>query len=94
MSSCTADPSWTLAWRLRREQFFVSLVAIPLCGRYLERVWSYTELLKFAFVVILASNIISVGFSWIVYFLLNDVKSMCVRLRSGSGRRRLHRGLT
>lgn len=59
-------------------KFIVSLISIPLCGRYLERVWSYNELLKFAFVTILASNIISVGFSWIVYFLLNDVKSMYV----------------
>lgn len=63
-----------------RSQFIVSLLSIPLCARYLERVWSYTELLKFALVTVLASNIISVGFSWIVYFVLNDVKSMCVAL--------------
>lgn len=41
-------------------QFIISLVSLPLAGRYLERVWGRTEFLKFVFIILLSSNIIAV----------------------------------
>jgi hypothetical protein len=46
------------------------LISVPLCARYLERVWGAKELLKFCGVVIVASNLIAVGLSWILAFVL------------------------
>lgn len=51
-------------------QFIISAITLPLCARYLERIWGARELLKFCFVVIVASNIIGVGLSWILFFVL------------------------
>ncbi|SGY79145.1 BQ5605_C008g05054 [Microbotryum silenes-dioicae] len=41
-------------------EFLFSLFTLPLAARYLERVWGQVELLKFVFVVVVASNIIAV----------------------------------
>ncbi|CDZ96708.1 Predicted membrane protein [Phaffia rhodozyma] len=51
-------------------EFLISVVSLPLCGRYLERIWGGKELAKFTFVVIVASNVIAIGLSWILYFVL------------------------
>lgn len=48
----------------------ISFVTLPLCARYLERVWGARELVKFCVVVIVASNIIAVGLSWILWIVL------------------------
>ncbi len=40
-------------------QFILSLVTLPLFGRYLERIWGGAELVKFAVVVLVGSNIIA-----------------------------------
>ena len=45
-------------------------MTLPLCARYLERVWGARELLKFCVVVIVASNVIAVGLSWILWMVL------------------------
>ncbi|KAL7417415.1 eukaryotic integral membrane protein-domain-containing protein [Mrakia frigida] len=50
-------------------EFAISALALPLCARYLERVWGARELLKFVVVVIVSSNIIAVGLSWILFFV-------------------------
>jgi hypothetical protein len=40
-------------------QFLLSLLTLPLAGRYLERVWGAQELLKFVLVVVVVSNVIA-----------------------------------
>lgn len=39
-----------------RKQFLVSLLTLPLSGRYLERVWGAQELVKFVLFTVVVSN--------------------------------------
>ncbi|OCF31254.1 hypothetical protein I317_06201 [Kwoniella heveanensis CBS 569] len=49
-----------------------SAITVPLACRYLERVWGFKELLRFTAVVVVGSNVIAFGFSWIVWFVLGQ----------------------
>lgn len=51
---------------------------MPLACRYLERLWGLPELLRFISLVIVGSNVIAFGFSWIVYILTRSEGAMCV----------------
>lgn len=53
-------------------QLLLSICTIPLCARYLERVWSLNELIRFSALVIVASNIIGFGFSWLQRIVLGQ----------------------
>ncbi len=53
-------------------QFLISLLTLPLAGRYLERVWGQVELLKFVGAVLLASNIIAVAVNVIESVVLGN----------------------
>lgn len=53
-----------------------SVVTLPLACRYLERVWGSRELFRFCAVVIVASNVIAFGFSWLVYFVLRQEEAL------------------
>ncbi|RSH88201.1 uncharacterized protein EHS24_000732 [Apiotrichum porosum] len=72
--------SWKFPWTLLTSgfvelniiEFLVALVAVPFGCRYLERLWGMRELLRFAAVVIVGSNVIAFGFSWLTYFVLGS----------------------
>ncbi|GAA5833958.1 hypothetical protein JCM5353_002609, partial [Sporobolomyces roseus] len=53
-------------------EFLVSLLTLPLSGRYLERVWGAQELVKFVVFTIVASNIIAVVVSVIESIVLGN----------------------
>ncbi|GAA6007553.1 hypothetical protein JCM10207_006384 [Rhodosporidiobolus poonsookiae] len=53
-------------------EFLLSLLTLPLAGRYLERVWGATELLKFAAAVVVASNVIAVVVNVLESAVLGD----------------------
>jgi hypothetical protein len=48
-------------------QFIFSIITLVFATRYLDRIWGFVETLRFSAVVIVGSNIIALGFSWIVY---------------------------
>jgi hypothetical protein len=54
----------------------VSAVSLPLASRYLERVWGWKELIRFCFIVIIGSNVIAFGFSWLSYIILGTEDSL------------------
>ncbi|GAA6035830.1 hypothetical protein JCM8097_005727 [Rhodosporidiobolus ruineniae] len=53
-------------------EFLVSLLTLPLAGRYLERVWGTQELLKFVAAVVVASNLIACVVNLLESFVLGD----------------------
>ncbi|CAD6571152.1 MAG: hypothetical protein TREMPRED_000180 [Tremellales sp. Tagirdzhanova-0007] len=67
---------WTLVtagWvELSVVEMGISLVSLPLACRYLERVWGARELFRFSMIVVVASNIIAFGFSWLMYLGLGQ----------------------
>ncbi|CBQ68846.1 conserved hypothetical protein [Sporisorium reilianum SRZ2] len=48
-------------------EFLVSIVSLPLAARYLERQWGALELVKFAAVVLVGSNIIAWGLQLLLF---------------------------
>jgi membrane associated rhomboid family serine protease len=40
-------------------EFLISIVSLPLAGRYLERMWGPMELIRFSLIVIVSSNIVA-----------------------------------
>jgi len=61
-------------------QLAISAVSLPLACRYLERVWGWKELIRFCFIVIIGSNVIAFGFSWLSYIILGTEESLYVTL--------------
>ncbi|WWD18284.1 hypothetical protein CI109_102734 [Kwoniella shandongensis] len=57
-------------------ELIISVVTLPLACRYLERVWGARELLRFCAIVIVGSNIIAFGFSWIVWFVVGQEEAL------------------
>ncbi|BGP15462.1 hypothetical protein JCM10213v2_003441 [Rhodosporidiobolus nylandii] len=53
-------------------EFLLSLLTLPLAGRYLERVWGAQELLKFVGVVVVASNVIACVVNLLESWVLGD----------------------
>ncbi|EPQ28994.1 uncharacterized protein PFL1_03284 [Pseudozyma flocculosa PF-1] len=70
--------SWYYPWTLLTAglcetsffEFLISLFSLPLAGRYLERQWGATELLRFSAIVIVGSNIIAWGLAFIMFAVL------------------------
>ncbi|WVR06162.1 hypothetical protein IAU60_003192 [Kwoniella sp. DSM 27419] len=50
--------------------FITTIVTVPFACRYLERIWGLRELLRFIAIVVVGSNVIAFGFSWIVWFVV------------------------
>ncbi|KAJ1019194.1 hypothetical protein NDA18_006338 [Ustilago nuda] len=48
-------------------EFLVSIISLPLAARYLERQWGAIELVKFAAVVLVGSNIIAWGLQLLLF---------------------------
>ncbi|KAF7339318.1 DUF1751-domain-containing protein [Mycena sanguinolenta] len=67
---------WTLVTSVLVEstilELILSLVFVPPCLRYLERVWGSIETLKFIAVSVGFSNIIAVGFNWIEFLFTKN----------------------
>ncbi|GAA6059802.1 hypothetical protein JCM10212_003697 [Sporobolomyces blumeae] len=67
---------WTLLTAAFTEtnliEFLVSLLTLPLCGRYLERVWGAQELVKFVVFTVVVSNVIAVVVSVIESVVLGN----------------------
>jgi hypothetical protein len=55
------------------KQLVVSAITLPLACRYLERIWSARELVRFVIVTIVGSNVIAFGFSWLTYLVLGQM---------------------
>lgn len=53
-------------------QFIFTLIAIPPCLRYLERLWGAIETIKFIVVTATISNIIAFGLNWIEFIVLKN----------------------
>ncbi|PWN49593.1 DUF1751-domain-containing protein [Violaceomyces palustris] len=70
--------SWKYPWTLLTAafcetsfiEFLVSLFALPLAGRYLERQWGAIELFKFSAIVIVGSNLIAWGLALLLFAVL------------------------
>ncbi|KDN49603.1 DUF1751-domain-containing protein [Tilletiaria anomala UBC 951] len=73
--------SWMYPWTLLTSGFcetsfieaVLSLILIPLLGRYLEQIWGAVELLKFSAVVIIGSNIIAWALAILQFAVLRNV---------------------
>lgn len=50
----------------------ISLLTLPLAGRYLERIWGQKEFIKFTLAVVLFSNVIAVIVNYIESYVLGD----------------------
>ena len=57
---------------LMTEQLIVSLIVVPPCLRYLERLWGAVETIKFIVVSVTFSNIIAFGLNWIEFIALRN----------------------
>jgi len=53
-------------------ELIFTLVAIPPCLRYLERLWGAVETIKFVVVTATVSNIIAFGLNWIEFVVLKN----------------------
>lgn len=53
-------------------EFLVSIVSLPLAGRYLERQWGGLELVKFCIVVLVGSNLIAWGLQLLLFVVFRD----------------------
>jgi len=53
-------------------ELIFTLIVIPPCLRYLERLWGAVETIKFIVVTVTFSNIIAFGLNWIEYAVLRN----------------------
>ena len=53
-------------------QLIYSLIVIPACLRYLERLWGGVETIKFIVVVVTFSNLIAFCLNWIEFAVLKN----------------------
>jgi len=53
-------------------QLFISLLVVPACLRYLERLWGAVETAKFIAVSVTISNIIAVGLNWLEFIVFRN----------------------
>ncbi|GFZ45419.1 hypothetical protein JCM24511_03145 [Saitozyma sp. JCM 24511] len=71
---------WTLftaGWvELSLFELVFSAITLPLACRYLERVWGFYELLRFCSIVIVGSNVIAFGFSWLVWMVTSSEEAL------------------
>lgn len=57
-------------------EFLISIVTLPLAGRYLERIWGPVELVRFAAIVTVTSNIIAWFLSLLLYAVTRGEQAM------------------
>jgi hypothetical protein len=62
-------------------QFIISIVSLPLAGRYLERIWGPVELLRFSLITIVISNIIAWFLALVLFAVTRGEQQMCVHQR-------------
>ncbi|THH13588.1 hypothetical protein EW146_g6652 [Bondarzewia mesenterica] len=53
-------------------ELIVSLIFVPPCLRYLERLWGAVETIKFIVASVTFSNVIAFGLNWIEYIVLRN----------------------
>ncbi|ORY27895.1 eukaryotic integral membrane protein-domain-containing protein [Naematelia encephala] len=76
--------SWKYPWTLLTAgwvelsifELVFSAVSLPLACRYLERIWGSKELVRFCCIVIVGSNIIAFGFSWLMWIVLRQEEAL------------------
>jgi hypothetical protein len=59
-------------------QLAISTTSLILATRYLERIWGFVELVRFSLIVVVLSNVVAFGFSWIAWFILGQDEFMWV----------------
>lgn len=57
-------------------QLVISATSLVLATRYLERIWGFVELMRFSLLVVVLSNVVAFGFSWIAWFILGQDEFM------------------
>ena len=57
-------------------QLVMSATSLVLATRYLERIWGFVELMRFSLLVVVLSNVVAFGFSWIAWFILGQDEFM------------------
>ncbi|KAI9631800.1 eukaryotic integral membrane protein-domain-containing protein [Dioszegia hungarica] len=57
-------------------ELIFSIITLVLATRYLDRIWGFLEVLRFSAVVIVGSNVIAFGFSWIVWFVTGSEEAL------------------
>ncbi|PWN45710.1 DUF1751-domain-containing protein [Ceraceosorus guamensis] len=76
--------SWVYPWTLITSsicettvaEFLISIVSLPLAGRYLERLWGPIELVKFVGVVLVGSNVIAWFLAVLAYLVFRGERGM------------------
>lgn len=53
--------------KANQNKLAASTLTLVLATRYLERIWGFVELIRFSCIVIVSSNIIAFGYSWLVW---------------------------
>lgn len=66
----------TFSFSYSLPQFIISIISLPLAGRYLERIWGPTELLRFSAVVIIVSNVVAWFIAVALFVLFRGEKMM------------------
>lgn len=69
-----------LPYMLPNVQFVISIVTLPLAGRYLERIWGPVEILRFSAIVIVVSNVISWFLALLLFAVTRGEIAMCVSI--------------
>ncbi|UZJ51009.1 hypothetical protein CBS101457_000329 [Exobasidium rhododendri] len=57
-------------------EFIISIVSLPLAGRYLERIWGPVELIRFSLIVIVISNVIAWFLAVLLYVVTRGEQQM------------------
>ena len=57
-------------------EFAISIVALPLAGRYFERLWGAAELIKFVLIVGVLSNVVAWFLAVVAYAVLRIESGM------------------
>lgn len=59
-------------------QFIISIISLPLAGRYLERIWGPVELIRFSLITIVISNVIAWFLALVLFAVTRGEQQMCV----------------
>lgn len=57
-------------------EFIISIISLPLAGRYLERIWGPVEMIRFSFIVIIVSNVVAWFIAIALYVITRGEKMM------------------
>lgn len=57
-------------------EFIISIISLPLAGRYLERIWGPVEMIRFSLIVIVVSNVVAWFIAVALYVVTRGEKMM------------------